>query len=61
MLPEVEKLKGFHMFCFCGADDPGTLCKDLDPGFMKTVILKRGHRIDKNFSEIADVITLAIK
>jgi len=61
VFPEIEKLKGLHMLCFCGADDPGTLCKDLDPGLIKTVILKGGHRIGKNVTEIADAIAAAIK
>jgi type IV secretory pathway VirJ component len=54
--PEVEKLRGMKMYCFYGADDSDALCKDLDPGLVRSVVLEVGHRIGRHYQPVVDAI-----
>lgn len=55
-LPEVQKLKGLKILCFCGADEKESLCLDLDSTLSKTTVLKGGHHFDGDYEAIGKVI-----
>ena len=56
VLPEVEKLRGLKMLCIFGSNDKDSLCPKLDPGLMKSIELKGGHRIAGNFEPVVQAI-----
>ena len=61
--PELEKLRGMNMkiFCFCGEDDSGVICPELDSTLATNVILPGGHRVGGNFSPISKVILESVR
>lgn len=61
VLPELEKLKSLNALVFCGKQDGETLCRDLPPGSMKTVLLRSGHRFDQSYKIIAQDILEQVK
>jgi type IV secretory pathway VirJ component len=56
VLPEVEKLYGIPILCFCGEDDKECLCHDVDKSRVKVISLQARHRFGRNFEPIADAI-----
>ena len=56
VLPEVEKLKGMPVLCFCGEKESDSLCKDLGPNLAKTISLPGGHHFGGKYDFIADAI-----
>ena len=54
--PEVEKLKGMKILCFCGESENDSLCHDLSPGLVRTVVLKGGHHFGGDYKSITDII-----
>jgi len=59
--PEVEKLKGKRILCFCGEDESDSLCHDLTPGLARTVLLKGGHHFGGDYKGIVDIILKDLK
>jgi type IV secretory pathway VirJ component len=55
-LPEVQKLKGTKILCFCGADEKESLCLDLDSTLARTTTLKGGHHFDGDYKSIGEII-----
>jgi type IV secretory pathway VirJ component len=55
-LPEVEKLKGTKVLCFCGGDEKESLCLALDSSLARTTILKGGHHFDGDYASIGKAI-----
>ena len=54
--PEVERLKGKPILCFYGVEDKDTICNRLPSGIAQVIELKGGHRIGRNYEDIADAI-----
>ncbi|HNW59940.1 MAG TPA: AcvB/VirJ family lysyl-phosphatidylglycerol hydrolase [bacterium] len=59
--PELDKLAGMKLLCFCGSGDTECLCRSLDPARIRMVELKGGHRIAGNFAVVARTILNEIK
>lgn len=55
-LPEVQKLKGVKILCFCGSDEKESLCLDLDSTLARTTMLKGGHHFDGDYKSIGENI-----
>jgi type IV secretory pathway VirJ component len=56
ILPEAEKLRGIKLLCFCGEEEKDTLCRELDPGLAKVIVLSGGHHFGGNYAAIAEAI-----
>jgi type IV secretory pathway VirJ component len=52
--PELERLRGKNILCFCGRDDGDAICKNLIPGLVKVTLIDGGHRIGKNYQTIVN-------
>jgi type IV secretory pathway VirJ component len=52
VLQEIEKLRGEKILCLYGEDDGEAVCHRLDPGLAQVIVLRGGHRIGGNFSQI---------
>jgi type IV secretory pathway VirJ component len=61
VLPEIEKLKGISILCFCGEEEKNPLCKRLDADLGKTIILKGGHHFGGHYNSIAGTILNDLK
>lgn len=59
--PEVEKLKGKKILCFCGDDESDSLCRDLSPGLAHTVLLRGGHHFGGDYKGIVETILTEMK
>jgi type IV secretory pathway VirJ component len=56
VLPEVAKLRGRKILCLRGTDESASLCRRLDPGLAKTIVLQGGHHFGGNYEAIAQII-----
>jgi type IV secretory pathway VirJ component len=54
--PELEKLRGMDMMCFCGEHDGASICKDLPADLVRCTEMKGGHRVGGNYEGIAQAI-----
>lgn len=54
--PEVEKLRGKRVLCFCGESEEDTLCRKLDPSLAKVIVLKGHHHFGGEYKAIANTI-----
>ena len=60
VLPEVEKLRGTAITCFCGAREKNCLCRDLPEGLATCIKRPGGHLIWKDVEPIVAVILEAL-
>jgi type IV secretory pathway VirJ component len=58
--PEIARIAGAKVFCFCGEDDADAICGRLDATRVTTVILTGGHRIGRHFDGIASQVLAAL-
>jgi len=56
VLPEIKKLEGKKIICFCGDRETDSLCEKMDTSFVKVVILNGGHHFDGDYEAIAKKI-----
>jgi type IV secretory pathway VirJ component len=56
VIPEVKKLNGKKILCFCGAQETDSLCHKIDATLAKTIILKGGHHFGGDYEGIAETI-----
>ena len=56
VMPEIEKLGALRVVCFYGAEEPDTLCPELQGAERVSVKLGGGHHFDGNYSAIGDRI-----
>jgi len=61
VLPEVEKLRGTPITCFCGRREKNCPCRDLPEGLATCVERPGGHLIWKDVEPILAVILNAVK
>jgi type IV secretory pathway VirJ component len=61
VVPELNKLKGFHILCFYGEEDSDAICNDLDPSLAKAVPIPGGHRFGRKYAAIVQAILGAEK
>jgi type IV secretory pathway VirJ component len=61
VVPEVAKLRGLNILCFCGQGDKEAICEKLAPDLATTVPLAGGHRIGGNFTPIVTRILAELK
>ena len=51
--PEVEKLKGMKILCFCGEEETDSLCRKLEPSIAKTVVMPGAHHMGGKYDDMA--------
>ena len=56
VLPEVEKLKGKKILCFCGDQETDSLCHKMDTSLAKIITLKGGHHFGGDYEGITGTI-----
>ena len=56
VLPEVGKLRGKKILCFCGDQETDSLCHKLGTSLAETIILKGGHHFGGDYEGIAETI-----
>ncbi len=56
VFPELERLRGTRILCFCGHGDKGCVCPELPPGLAEVVVLPGGHRVGSHYQSIADSV-----
>jgi len=56
VLPAVEKLRGLKILCFCGEKETDCLCRKMDAGLAKVVVLKGAHHFGGNYASIVETI-----
>jgi type IV secretory pathway VirJ component len=56
VLPEVKKLNGKKILCFCGDEETDSLCHKMDTRLAKTIVLKGGHHFGGDYEGIAQTI-----
>ena len=56
LLPEIEKLRGQKILCFCGERESASLCRKLDANLATVIVLKGSHHFGGNYEAIADAI-----
>jgi len=56
VLPEVEKLSGKKILCFCGEEENNSLCREMKPSLAKVIVLPGGHHFGGNYKVIAETI-----
>jgi type IV secretory pathway VirJ component len=59
--PEVERLRGKKILCFCGDKETGSLCDKLDPSLALTFRLKGAHHFGGNYNTIVEIILKEIQ
>jgi type IV secretory pathway VirJ component len=59
--PEIEKLKGMKILCFCGESEDDSLCRTLDEGLVETIVIKGGHHFDGDYHGIIDQVLARLK
>ncbi|OGQ97371.1 MAG: hypothetical protein A2521_08335 [Deltaproteobacteria bacterium RIFOXYD12_FULL_57_12] len=57
--PVLEKLQGLKILCLSGRDETDSLCRQLDPGLAKGVLLTGGHHFGGDYEGIAGIIIKA--
>lgn len=61
VLPEVEKLRGKKILCFCGKEESDPLCEKMDSTLAKTVLLPGAHHFGGHYRIIAEEILNGLK
>jgi len=56
VFPEVEKLKGKKILCFCGEEETDSLCHKMDASLAKIIILKGGHHFGGDYEGITETL-----
>ena len=56
VLPEVEKLRGKKILCFCGSKESDSLCLLLDSSLAKTICMPGGHHLGGDYESLATSI-----
>jgi Type IV secretory pathway, VirJ component len=56
VFPEVEKLKGKKILCFCGAQETDSLCHKMNTSLAKTIVLKGGHHFGGDYEGITETL-----
>lgn len=56
VLPEVKKLYGKKILCFCGDEETDSLCHKMNASLAKTIVLKGGHHFGGDYEGIAETI-----
>ncbi|MCX8012455.1 MAG: virulence factor [Desulfobacterota bacterium] len=56
VLPEVKKLRGKKILCFCGEAENNSLCREMESGLAKIIILPGGHHFGGNYRLIGKII-----
>ncbi len=56
VLPEVEKLRGKKILCFCGSKESDSLCLILDSSLAKTICMPGGHHLGGDYESLAKSI-----
>jgi type IV secretory pathway VirJ component len=56
VLPELEKLRGTKILCFCGKKEPDSLCRKIDEGLGRTFVLPGAHHFGGQYEAIAQTI-----
>ena len=59
--PEIVKLKGMKILCFCGTSEKNSLCRKLDETIAETVFIKGGHHFGGDYTFIVDQIIAKLK
>jgi type IV secretory pathway VirJ component len=59
--PEIEKLKGIKMLCFCGESEKDSLCRKLGDGLVETINMKGGHHFDGDYNGIIEQVLARLK
>lgn len=54
--PELERLRGTPVLCFCGQRDKDCICPELPPGLVEVVVLHGGHRVGSHYESVADSV-----
>lgn len=60
-LPEVARLRGVHMLCVYGREEPGSACPGLDTAAVRTVERGGGHHFDGDYQAIGALIVDALR
>ncbi len=56
VMPEVEKLRGLKLLCFCGQEEDHSLCRRLDTSWVKVIETSGGHHFGGDYEAIAKMI-----
>jgi type IV secretory pathway VirJ component len=56
VLPEVKKLDGKKILCFCGNEEKDSLCHKMNAGLAKTIVLKGDHHFGGDYEGIVETI-----
>jgi type IV secretory pathway VirJ component len=56
VFPEVQKLKGKKILCFCGAQETDSLCHKMDTSLAKIITLKGGHHFGGDYEGITETL-----
>jgi type IV secretory pathway VirJ component len=56
VFPEVVKLKGKKILCFCGTQETDSLCHKMDASLAKTITLKGRHHFGGDYEGISETI-----
>ena len=56
VFPEVEKLKGKKILCFCGDQETDSLCHKMDTSLAKIITLKGGHHFGGDYEGITETL-----
>ena len=59
--PEIERMAGPKLLCFCGREEPRCLCSQLSPGCAQVIPLAGGHRMGIHATAIADSVLAALR
>ena len=61
ILPEIVKLKGIKILCFCGDSEDDSLCPTLDKNLAETITLQGGHHFGGEYTPIIEKIVSSVK
>jgi type IV secretory pathway VirJ component len=56
VFPEVEKLKGKKILCFCGDQETDSLCHKMDSSLAKIITLNGGHHFGGDYEGITETL-----
>jgi len=56
VIPELERLRGTRVLCFCGQGDKDCICPELPPGLVEVIVLHGGHRVGSHYESVADSV-----
>jgi type IV secretory pathway VirJ component len=61
VLPELEKLRGKKILCFCGKKETDSLCNRIDPSLGKSFVLPGAHHFGGQYKAIAQTMIKELK